>query len=300
MENRPDYIAFWAGMAKIAVRTALINSNLTGAGLAHCVKVADARALVMNAGLGPAFETARALLTLDAGVWHLGDPEGAPGSQSLEIALGDVSEERPDKSVRAGHKAGEVALYIYTSGTTGLPKAAKITNVRAQGLMAAFWKAVGVNEDDRVLLTLPLYHATGGMCGVGSALYAGATLILRRKFSASHFWQEAIDNRATMMVYIGELGRYLMNQPPSPQERSAPHRQGVRQWPARRCVERIRRAHRHPSSRRVLRIDRRQCLVLQRRWKDRCGRSHTADPEERPQGALRTLRHREGRAGARP
>ncbi|MBI1360733.1 MAG: long-chain-acyl-CoA synthetase [Alphaproteobacteria bacterium] len=220
MENRPDYIAFWAGMAKIAVRTALINSNLSGAGLAHCVKVADARALVMNAELGPALESARSLLTLDAGIWHLGDPEGAPGSQSLEIALGDVSEERPDKSARAGHKAGEVALYIYTSGTTGLPKAAKITNVRAQGLMAAFWKAVGVNEDDRVLLTLPLYHATGGMCGVGSALYAGATLILRRKFSASHFWQEAIDNRATMMVYIGELGRYLMNQPPSPQERA--------------------------------------------------------------------------------
>ena len=32
MENRPDYIAFWAGMAKIAVKTALINYNLTGRG----------------------------------------------------------------------------------------------------------------------------------------------------------------------------------------------------------------------------------------------------------------------------
>ncbi len=223
MENRPDYIAFWAGMAKIGVRTALINSNLTGAGLAHCIKVAEARALVMNAELASAFETARSLLTLDSGIWYLGEASaGAPpiNGQPLEQALGDVSEERPDKSARAGHKAGEVALYIYTSGTTGLPKAAKITSVRAQGLMAAFWAGVGVHEDDRVLLTLPLYHATGGMCGVGCALYAGATLILRRKFSATHFWQEAIDNRATMIVYIGELGRYLMNQPPSPQERA--------------------------------------------------------------------------------
>jgi fatty-acyl-CoA synthase len=222
MENRPDYIAFWAGMAKIAVKTALINYNLTGAGLAHCMKVADARAVVMNAELAGAFETARAELKLDFGVWYLGDvSEGAPiNGQPLEQALGDVSEERPDKSVRAGHTAGEVALYIYTSGTTGLPKAAKITSVRAQGLMAAFWAGVDVTDDDRVLLTLPLYHATGGMCGVGCAMYAGATLILRRKFSASHFWQEAIDNRATMIVYIGELGRYLMNQPPSPQERA--------------------------------------------------------------------------------
>jgi fatty-acyl-CoA synthase len=223
MENCPDYIAFWTGMAKIAVKTALINYNLTGAGLAHCVKVADARAVVMNAELAPAFETARDQLKLDFGVWYLGQPpEGAApvDAQPLEQALGDVSEERPEKSVRAGHKAGEVALYIYTSGTTGLPKAAKITSVRAQGLMAAFWAGVDVDDEDRVLLTLPLYHATGGMCGVGSAMYGGATLILRRKFSASHFWQEAIDNRATMIVYIGELGRYLMNQPPSPQERA--------------------------------------------------------------------------------
>src|SRR5215207_1877359 len=48
MENRPDYIAFWAGMAKIAVRTALINYNLTGPGLSHCLKVVNCRAIVMN------------------------------------------------------------------------------------------------------------------------------------------------------------------------------------------------------------------------------------------------------------
>jgi fatty-acyl-CoA synthase len=59
MENRPDYIAFWAGMAKIAVKTALVNNNLTGAGLAHCVKIINARAIVMNPELAPNFESAR-------------------------------------------------------------------------------------------------------------------------------------------------------------------------------------------------------------------------------------------------
>jgi fatty-acyl-CoA synthase len=122
--------------------------------------------------------------------------------------------------LRAGVKGAEVALYIYTSGTTGLPKAAKITNVRARGLMRVFVDATDAHRSDRILLTLPLYHATGGMCGVGTALNAGACIILRRRFSASHFWQEAIDNHATMLVYIGELGRYLMNQPPTALEKS--------------------------------------------------------------------------------
>src|SRR5262245_57395479 len=59
MENRPDYIAFWVGMAKLAVRTALINYNLSGAGLAHCIKVADCKAIVMNPELAGNFASAR-------------------------------------------------------------------------------------------------------------------------------------------------------------------------------------------------------------------------------------------------
>src|ERR1700754_555668 len=72
MENRPDYIAFWAGMAKIAVKTALINYNLTGAGLAHCVKITSARAIVMNPELAPNFESAREQTPLDLGAFVLG------------------------------------------------------------------------------------------------------------------------------------------------------------------------------------------------------------------------------------
>jgi len=218
MENRPDYIAFWTGMAKIAVRTALINYNLSGAGLAHCIKVADCKAIVMNPELAPQYASAREQVSLALGAFVLGGE--AEGLIRIDQAVDQAAPGRLDKSVRAGVKGGDIALYIYTSGTTGLPKAAKITGVRAQGLMRVFKDATEANHNERILLTLPLYHATGGMCGVGTALNAGACIILRRKFSASHFWQEAIDNGATMLVYIGELGRYLMNQPPSALEKS--------------------------------------------------------------------------------
>ncbi|MEZ5936866.1 MAG: long-chain-acyl-CoA synthetase [Hyphomonadaceae bacterium] len=226
MENRPDYIAFWFGMSKLGVRTALINNNLTGEGLAHCLKVAEARAIVLGEDLVEAFASAKAMVELDLGAWTLKDPArpAAPApadiARPIEEALAAQPETRPDPALREGMKGGDIALFIYTSGTTGLPKAAKITNSRALGLMQAFIYAVGVNRDDRVLMTLPLYHATGGMCGVGVALFTGGTLILERKFSASHFWEQAIESRATMLVYIGELGRYLMNQPPSALERS--------------------------------------------------------------------------------
>ena len=218
MENRPDYIAFWTGMAKIAVRTALINNNLAGAGLAHCVKIVDCKAIVTNAELAPQYASAREQMVLPLGAFVLGGQ--AEGLVPIDDAVDRAKTTRLDRSVRAGVKGGEVALYIYTSGTTGLPKAAKISGVRARGLMRVFKDATEARQDDRILLTLPLYHATGGMCGVGTALNAGACIVLQRKFSASQFWQEAIDSHATMLVYIGELGRYLMNQPPSALERS--------------------------------------------------------------------------------
>lgn len=218
MENQPDYIAFWTGMTKIAVRIALINYNLTGAGLAHCIKVANCKAIVLNPELAGSFAAARDQVQLPLGAFVLG--AAVEGLIQIDKAVDQMGSGRPDRSVRAGVKGGEVALYIYTSGTTGLPKAAKITGVRAQGLMRVFKDATEADRNDRILMTLPLYHATGGMCGVGTALNAGGCVILRRKFSASHFWQEAIDNKATMLVYIGELGRYLMNQPPSTLEHS--------------------------------------------------------------------------------
>src|SRR5690606_31328871 len=108
--------------------------------------------------------------------------------------------------------------YIYTSGTTGLPKAARISHQRAQLYMRAFAGATGAKETDRVYVTLPLYHATGGLCALGAALLNGGSVALKQKFSASQFWPGVVAERCTMFVYIGELCRYLVNQPPQDDE----------------------------------------------------------------------------------
>ena len=118
MENRPDYIAFWTGMAKLAVRVALINYNLTGAGLAHCIKVADCKAILMNPELAANFESAREQVQLPLGAFVLGG--AADGLTQIDTVVDQMGPGRPDRAVRAGVKGGDVALYIYTSGTTGL------------------------------------------------------------------------------------------------------------------------------------------------------------------------------------
>ncbi len=223
--NRPDYVACWFGLAKIGAATALINTNLTGGPLAHCINIANADHVIASADVMAALSGVTGQLTRKPKAWCIDG--AAEGAADLSAALAAQSTERPLASARAGLKPTDVALYVYTSGTTGAPKAARMTHLRLMGMLRAFIGGGHAVAKDKVYVTLPLYHATGGLTGIGFALESGATIILRRKFSASHFWQEAHDEGATVFFYIGELCRYLLNAPPHPLETKHKLRLGV-------------------------------------------------------------------------
>lgn len=223
MENRPEYIAIWFGLSKIGVITGLINHNLNGEGLAHCVNIADAKAVIMGADQADQIESAKPFLNTSPAFWALGLQDGA---QDLQAALAAQPDTRPARSHREHLRGKDICLYVYTSGTTGLPKAAKLTQSRTQGMMRTFATPTRTGPRDRIYIPLPLYHGTGGVCGVGIALTTGASIILRKRFSASQYWDDCADQGATVLVYIGELCRYLLNQPPHPKERAHSVRTG--------------------------------------------------------------------------
>ncbi|MEO1476412.1 MAG: AMP-binding protein, partial [Pseudomonadota bacterium] len=216
LENCPDFVIVWYGLSKVGVICALINTNLKDEGLEHCIRIVDAKA-VISAGL----QAERSLSCLKArrspvDVW---DFDGANG-RDFEAALAGQKEVRPSATHRQGIRSGDTALYIYTSGTTGLPKAARITHNKLRGTGRIAKALVQIKRTDRVYNALPLYHITGGGIGLIGPLSVGASVILKRRFSAGEFWQDIAENRATLFVYIGELCRYLVNAAPHPSETS--------------------------------------------------------------------------------
>jgi fatty-acyl-CoA synthase len=217
MPNRLEYLPIWFGLSKVGVATALINNQLTGEALAHCLNISGAAHCLVDEETGPAFEAARPLLKHVMQEWTLAPARGE--QRDLAKALRGCSAIRPDRGRRDGITAKATALFIFTSGTTGLPKAARITHSRAQLYMRGFAGATGARADDKVYVALPFYHATGGLCGAGAALLNGGEVVIRRRFSASQFWPEIAAERCTMFVYIGELCRYLANQPEVAEER---------------------------------------------------------------------------------
>ena len=223
MDNRPEFLFAVVALNRLRAIASLINTNATGHPLTHAISVCKAKGVFVGSEHSAALsEVLPTLSGVSDRVWMLQDKAGEQPAAKFEsineILLGQ-SDARP--AGVAVPNSSEVMCYIYTSGTTGLPKAAIITNKRY--LAAAYMfggAAMDASERDIIYLPLPLYHSNAIIIGFGSALVSGATVALRRKFSASQFWDDVRKYDASIFIYIGELCRYLLNAPKSPNERN--------------------------------------------------------------------------------
>ncbi len=227
LENRLEQLALLAALAKLGAVAALINTTQRGKVLTHSLNLVSPTFFVVGEELLDAFKDVRKDVEGGhAGCYWLADQDTladagkAPrGWKNLAALQQDMSEANPPDCARV--RMRDACFYIYTSGTTGLPKAAVISHgkwVKAYGGFGI--SGLGLNENDVLYLTLPLYHSNGVIVSWGAVLAGSAALAVRRKFSASAFWKDVAFYRATSFSYIGELCRYLLNQPVCPEERN--------------------------------------------------------------------------------
>ena len=218
MPNRPDYVAIWLGVTQVGGVVALLNTNLSGASLAHCIEAAAPRHIIVAAELAGRFAEVAPHLSSAPKVWLHGEAQ-------LDAPRLDEDVPRYDEGeLSAGERRPIVqtdrALLIYTSGTTGLPKAAYVSHHRILSWSAWFAALGEIDENDRMYDCLPLYHSVGGVVAIGAALINGGSAVVAERFSASCFWDEVVAWDCTLFQYIGELCRYLVASSPHPAERA--------------------------------------------------------------------------------
>jgi fatty-acyl-CoA synthase len=215
MPNRPEYMAAWIGITAMGGVAALINTNLLGTALAHCIDIVAPKHVLVATELAAEFSTARSLLKTTPKIWSHGGNNGDP---RIDTEIDALPGHRLDASERAALSIEDHALYIYTSGTTGLPKAANVNHYRVMLASCAFAGVMNTTSADRMYDCLPMYHTVGGLVATGAVLLNGGAVVIREKFSVNEFWDDIVREQCTLFQYIGELCRYLVHAPPNPNE----------------------------------------------------------------------------------
>ncbi|KAG1930723.1 long-chain fatty acid transport protein 6 [Pimephales promelas] len=219
MSNEPDFIAVWFGFCKLGCAVAFLNTNIKTRSLLHCLNCCGAKLLVVGADLlGSLEEILPGLREGGVSVWGLSAASAHPDVHSLLDQMESASHEPVPAERRSVTCLKTPTLYIFTSGTTGLPKAAVITHLQSLKAAAGFW-AYGGTGCDVIYTPLPLYHSAASLVGIGGTIELGATCVLKKKFSASQFWNDCRKHNVTIFQYIGELCRYLCNQPVAENEK---------------------------------------------------------------------------------
>ncbi|MGW7313362.1 AMP-binding protein [Streptomyces sp. NPDC054854] len=211
LDNTPEF-PFWLGAAALAgAAVAGINPTRRGPELARDVLHTDCRILVTEA----------AHLPLLRGLDLPGVRILITGTEEYEALLAPYTGAVPGDAAARRRPPGPAdrLLLYFTSGSTGAPKAA----IRTQGRLAAAGHSLArhfsVGPDDVHYVCMPLFHGNAVIADWLPALAGGASVALRRRFSASAFLDDVRDYGATYFTYVGRAVQYLLATGPRPDDR---------------------------------------------------------------------------------
>jgi carnitine-CoA ligase len=217
VENRPEFLQAWFGLAKIGAILVAFNTRWQAAEVADFLNLSKPRFALVSERYRGIFQPAMPAASGLDEVFTLG-----PDGSIADLALLGGSGRRPRATSGPPEvelTAGDVISFISTSGTTGRPKAVMQThgNYVLTGEGYAHW--VELQRGERIYLCLPLFHINSQAYTVMGAIAARAAIVLVERFSASRFWSDMSEYGVNVFNFIGSMLAVLMKRDPSPEER---------------------------------------------------------------------------------
>jgi crotonobetaine/carnitine-CoA ligase len=220
LDNHPEYLWMVLGCGLLGAVAVPLNTAAKGAQLQYFLADAEPELVIVEPHLAERMPVGSPWRVVVRGELE----ESAAGAAQIAWEGLDA---RPEALERVEPpRFRDLFLVMYTSGTTGPSKGVMCPH--AHPLHVAKYVSAGfeLDESDRMYVCQPLFHSAALWWGCLGALWAGATVILAPRFSASRFWGEISDHGATWFIAVMSMVGILQKRELSEEERQNPARQG--------------------------------------------------------------------------
>lgn len=209
LPNIPEFLYSWFGLVKMGTVVVPLNTALTPTEAQYVVNHSESIGLIAHK------DTFEVALQIQKDCPHLKWISCVDGDDLPTgiIPYDQFYNDKP-RDLKDFHlKDEDLSCIIYTSGTTGFPKGAMHDHKTPSFAGENFLMRAALRSTDRVMAILPLFHVNAQFGSLWGTIAAEASLILIRRFSASRFWDQAVQYGATEFNFIGAIGKILCNRP---------------------------------------------------------------------------------------
>jgi long-chain acyl-CoA synthetase len=202
LTNRAEYLIFYFACFKLGAWAGPVNTLLKPREIAFIIADSEAGTVVTETDLLSHLDEARTQVqSLQNVIVIEGDCNWTVIDRDLHL-----EPRTPNAELQNEPGLDDEAVIIYTSGTTGKPKGVLLThgNLLSNAQQIAEW--LRLDADDRSLIVMPLFHVNALMTTAMAALWAGASIVLAPRFSATRFWETISRLEVT---YFGSVATML-------------------------------------------------------------------------------------------